>query len=160
MIGKVLLFAVSAAILILGCQQQQQQPAVDIKAEETAISALLDSYVKSVENEDIAHYARNIVHDSNMVNFGGFGAPIVGWDGLMEVMQGQFDGLSDVSIDVSDVRIHVAPSGNWAWATSLWNFKSNTPDGSMELPVRCTWILEKQAGGWIIIHFHKSISAG
>ncbi|HCC78020.1 MAG TPA: hypothetical protein DEP80_00225 [Anaerolineae bacterium] len=25
-----------------------------------------------------------------------------------------------------------------------------------ETPVRCTWILEKQKAGWIIVHFHKS----
>jgi hypothetical protein len=28
---------------------------------------------------------------------------------------------------------------------------------ALELPVRCTWILEKREAGWVIVHFHKSV---
>jgi len=28
----------------------------------------------------------------------------------------------------------------------------------VSLPVRCTWLLEKREGGWVIVHFHKSVA--
>jgi hypothetical protein len=28
---------------------------------------------------------------------------------------------------------------------------------AIELPVRCSWILEKRGTNWLIVHFHKSV---
>jgi ketosteroid isomerase-like protein len=103
-------------------------------------------------------YAANIVQDSLMVNFGAMGDPIIGWRALKEVMEGQNAALSETTIDVRDLRIHVAPSGQFAWATCLWDLKAKMGEEPLQLPVRCTWVLEKQANGWKIIHFHKSVA--
>lgn len=150
-----ILFAILAAMLTMNCQT-----AVDIEAERVAIRAVLDSYITSVESEDMELYGQNMSRDAEMVNFGAFGDPIVGWEALEKLMIGQNEALSETEITASDVSIQITPSGKLAWATSLWNFKAMMGQDPVEWPVRCTWVLEKRDNGWIIIHFHKSIAAG
>ncbi len=150
------LFALCAALVFVACEQ----PAVDIEAETAAVNKVLDDYVKSVETENMDAYAELVIHDSTMVNFGGFGKPIIGWDALKKVMEGQNEMLSETKIEVSGLRISVSADGKLAWATCLWNLKAMMADNQVELPVRCTWVLEKREAGWIIVHFHKSMPAG
>lgn len=136
------------------------QPAVDVESAEADVRALLDRYVRCVEQEDMEEYAQVVAHDSDMMNFGAFGEPIVGWDELQAVMEGQNAALEDIAIDQSEVRVHVLPSGDNAWATSLWQFKASAGENQLNLPVRCTWQLERREGTWQVVHFHKSIAAG
>ncbi len=133
---------------------------VDVNAEAAAVSAVLDSYVKAVLYEDMELYGKNVAHDETMVNFGGFGGPINGWTALQELMQQQNASLSDTKIDVSDLKIHVSPDGRLAWATCLWTLTATVGEDRVELPLRCTWILEKRENQWVIVHFHKSTPAG
>ena len=65
----------------------------------------------------------------------------------------------DTRITVREVRIHVVPSAGIAWATSLWDFTTTNGGREMHLPVRCSWVLEKRRGTWVIVHFHKSVAA-
>jgi len=134
--------------------------AVDLEKAKQEIQMALDQYVASVESEDMGQYANRVCHDMTMTNFGAFGAPIVGWDGLRDVMENQNAGLDSTKIDQSEVQIHVYPSGISAWATSLWNFRAKAGENVLDLTVRCTWVLEKRGEKWEIVHFHKSIAAG
>ena len=143
------------AIMPMGCQQK-----VDVEAEKSAIKGVLDSYILSIEKEDIVLYGNIFAHDPDMVNFGtGAKERIVGWDVLRKVIEDQNAALSETKITQSDVTINVQPDGRFAWATSLWDFKSTMGAQVMQLPVRCSWILEKQDKGWKIVHFHKSVGA-
>lgn len=65
-------------MLYVGCKQ----PAVDVEAERVAVRNLIDKYVSAVETEDMDAYEKLVAHDTSMVNFGGFGKPIIGWDAL------------------------------------------------------------------------------
>ncbi|KPL19635.1 MAG: hypothetical protein AMJ92_02495 [candidate division Zixibacteria bacterium SM23_81] len=150
-----ILGAIFAAMVIMNCQ-----PPVDIEAEKVTIRGVLDNYITSIENEDMELYGQNMSHDADMVNFGAFGDPIVGWEALETLITGQNEALSQTKITARDVSIQVAPSGNLAWATSLWNFNAMIGEDPVEWPVRCTWVLEKRNNVWVIIHFHKSIAAG
>jgi ketosteroid isomerase-like protein len=141
-------------VAIIGCKPQ---PVVDMDAEIAAINALLGEYVKSVETENMELYAKLVSHDTTMVNFGSFGKPIKGWDGLVKVMEGQNELLSDTKITVGDLKIYVSADGKTAWARCLWTLKAKMADNPVELPVRCTWAFEN---GWMIVHFHKSLPAG
>lgn len=149
------------AILLLGmflagCEVVE----VDTAAETAAVNAVLDSYVKAVLDEDMETYSKNVAHDAAMVNFGGFGGPINGWAALEDVMEQQNVALSETHIDVSDLKIHVSPDGTLAWATCLWTLSAKMGEDPITLPLRCTWILEKREGSWVIVHFHKSMAAG
>ena len=84
----------------------------------------------------------------------------MGWRPQIErAIKGQFEALSAVTIDVADLAVHVNGEGCTAWATSLWTFKARMGEQPISLPVRCTWILEKRAGAWVIVHWHKSTAA-
>lgn len=155
---KYLLFVSGFVVLtVIACAKG---PQVDIKTETTAIENLLDDYVKAVETEDMSLYARLVMHDTVMVNFGAFGKPIVGWDALKKVMDGQNELLSDTKVMVSDLNVHVAGDGRMAWARCSWTLKAKMAENLVELPIRCTWIFRKGDDGWKIVHFHKSLPAG
>jgi len=130
----------------------------DPAADRAAIQAVLDTYITSIENEDIELYASIFVHDPEMVNFGsGAGDRIVGWEALRQAIEAQNAALSGTTIAQSDVTINVSPDGQFAWATSLWDFKATMGEQAIALPVRCSWILEKRGTNWHIVHFHKSV---
>ena len=150
------LIALGAILALSVCAQ----PKVDVGTEKEAVRAVLDEYVKSIETENMALYAKLVVKDTAMVNFGGFGKPIVGWESLKKVMEGQNEMLSDTKIEVSDLMIRLSSDGKLAWATCSWNLKAKMAANPVELPIRCTWILEKHDAVWLIVHFHKSMAAG
>ena len=133
---------------------------VILEADKVGIQAILDNYISSVIRADIEAYARNIVHDPDMVNFGTDASEwIVGWTALRNAIVAQNAALSETEIHQHDVIINLSADGRFAWATSLWDFKAVLGGQTMEVPIRCTWILEKLAEGWKIVHFHKSIGA-
>jgi len=150
-----IIFVALVIVLAVSCQQ-----AVDIEGAKNDIRAVLNNYITSVENEDLESYGKNVVHDPEMMNFGAFGGPIVGWEALEKLIEGQNQALSQTRITASDVSIRIGPCGELAWATSLWNFKAMMGEQGVEWPLRCSWILEKRENRWVIIHFHKSIAAG
>lgn len=146
---------IAALTLLTGCQK-----AVNPETEKPAIKDVLDNYILSIEKEDIDLYGKIFIHDPDMVNFGtGAAERIVGWDALRKVIEDQNAALSETKITQSDVTINVSPDGKFAWATSLWSFTATMEGQVMQLPVRCSWILEKKENSWIIVHFHKSVGA-
>jgi len=146
---------VAAVMLAMGCQRT-----FDSAAEQSAIKAVLDDYIQSIEKEDIELYGTLFVHDPQMVNFGtGAKERIVGWDALKKVIEEQNAALSDTKITQSDVTVTLSPEGRFAWATCLWDFQATMQAQAMQLPVRCSWVLEKRGGDWKIVHFHKSVGA-
>jgi len=141
--------------LLVSCQK-----AVNTEAEKSAIKAVLTDYIVSIEKEDIELYSKIFIHDSDMVNFGtGAKERIVGWDALRKVIEDQNAALSETKITQSDVTTNLSQNGQFAWATSLWNFKATMDGQVMELPVRCSRVLGKQGNDWKIVHFHKSVGA-
>ncbi|KPK69986.1 hypothetical protein AMJ87_09540 [candidate division WOR_3 bacterium SM23_60] len=148
-------------VILLGLFLAGCEPAkVDTAAETAAVNAVLDSYMQAVVNEDMEAYSENVAHDAAMVNFGGFGDPISGWAALQDVMEQQNAALSETHIEVRDLDIHVSPDGKLAWATCLWTLTAKMGEDPITLSLRCTWVLEKRADKWVIVHFHKSMAAG
>ena len=137
---------------------QKTTTAVDVEAEKALIQSVLDNYVASIEKEDLELYAKCVANDADMVNFGAMGDPIIGWEALRQVIEGQNAALSETKINVSAMRIHVSENGKFGWATCLWDLNAKMGENPVSLPVRCTWLLEKREGGWVIIHFHKSVA--
>ena len=157
---KTSFYIVIITIFLIGCQKQVSVETVDVEKEKASIQNVLNQYVTSCENEDMQLYSKNMSHDSLIVNFGAFGDPIVGWEGVKKAMEGQNESLADIKIEQSNINIYVSSSGKFAWATSLWNFSATMGEQKLDLPVRCSWILEKKENNWIIVHWHKSVAAG
>lgn len=151
------LFILIIAVAISGCQIQKMT-SEQTEKEKAAVKSVLNDYVKSIENEDIGLYSKIFIHDPGMVNFGtGNKEKITGWDNLKKAIEDQNAALSGTKITQSDVNVNLSPDGQIAWATSLWNLSTKMDTTSVELPVRCSWILEKTGGEWKFIHFHKSV---
>jgi hypothetical protein len=153
---KILVAAFASLLVIFfGCRDERK-----IEMDKAAVKAALDNYILSIEKEDIQLYGKIFIQDPDMVNFGtGANERIVGWDTLKKAIEDQNAALSDTKITQSDVTINVAPDGRFAWATSLWKFKTVMAGQSMELLIRCSWILEKRGNDWKFVHFHKSVGA-
>jgi uncharacterized protein (TIGR02246 family) len=134
-------------------------PAIAGQKDEDQVRAALDQYVQAVERENLDQYARVVAHDADMVNFGAFGEPIIGWKALRGVIEGQNAALDSIRIEQSQVVVHVIAPSDAAWATSLWRLHAKAGEGVVDLPVRCTWQLEKREKVWQVVHFHKSIAA-
>src|SRR4030042_1020761 len=99
-----IIFIIAALTLVMGCQR-----AVDTAAEKSAINAVLDNYIRSIESEDIELYGKIFVHDPDMVNFGtGAKERIVGWDALRRAIEAQNAALSETKITQSEVTINLS----------------------------------------------------
>lgn len=145
-------------VLALATLPRTAAATTTVDAEKAAIQAVLDGYVRAVETEDMDLYAQAVAHDPAMVNFGtGAEDRIVGWATLQDMMNAQNEALSDTKINQHDVTITVAPDGQFAWATSLWDLSATVGEDKLEVPIRCSWVLQKGDYGWEIVHFHKSV---
>ena len=149
--------AVAALTLVLVGVSVRVEPGVP--KNEAQIRAALDRYIDAVQKEDLEGYARVVAHDADMVNYGAFGEPIHGWDALRGVIEGQNAALDSIRVEQSDVKVHISASRSDAWCTSLWKFRARAGENALDLPLRCTWVLEKRGDTWQVVHFHKSIAA-
>lgn len=125
--------------------------------EQQAVKQALSAWITSVEGKDMKLLPATVAHDPDLVWIGAsVNDWIVGWDGLSQAMQAQNAALDNIRISVSDETLHIQPEARLAWATDRWVFKATMGGQPVELPLRCTWILEKRESGWVIVHFHKS----
>jgi ketosteroid isomerase-like protein len=123
-----------------------------------AIKAGIDAWINAVEGRDIALLPRVIAQDEDLVWIGiDAGGWMVGFKTLEQGMLAQNAALEEIRIDVSDETIHFEPGASIAWATNRWVFNGKMGGQAMAFNLRCTWILEKRQGKWIIVHFHKSV---
>jgi ketosteroid isomerase-like protein len=129
--------------------------ATDVGA--AAAAETIGLYIEAVEAEDLAKYAEVVAHDDDLAWYGSMPGQIVGWRELEPLIREMFEGLSDFSIAQTDLRVHLSPDQQVAWATCLWDFRATSGDQQVVEPTRCTWVLERRQGTWVIVHFHKSI---
>jgi ketosteroid isomerase-like protein len=130
---------------------------IDLIAEKDAVKAALEDWIAAVENKDMALLPNTVAHEADRVWIGaGANDWLAGWEALEQAILAQNAALDDIRITVSDETIHVSPDECFAWATNRWVFAARLGDQALALPLRCTWILEKRAADWVIVHFHKS----
>ncbi|OGO38082.1 MAG: hypothetical protein A2W35_21845 [Chloroflexi bacterium RBG_16_57_11] len=125
--------------------------------ERTAIKAGIDAWITAVEGRDITQLPHVVTQDAGSVWIGSGATDwLEGYEALEQAMQAQNAALEDIHIDVSQESIHISPHGDMVWATNQWVFNGHMGDQPLALPLRCTWILQKQDDRWVIVHFHKS----
>jgi ketosteroid isomerase-like protein len=122
------------------------------------IRATLMRWIEAVEGRDLGSLPEIVAQDSDLAWIGTDATEWAsGYAGLERVMQAQNKALQDVRVAVSNEAIHFYPGANLAWATNRWAFRARSGDQDIDLPLRCTWILERRGLGWRIVHFHKSV---
>ena len=149
------IFLSAMMILATSCQNP-----VNTDVEKSSIETVLDRYIFSLEQENLGIYDNILVHNEDMVNFGtSANERIVGWKVLRAAVEVQNATLSETKITQTDVSINLTKDGSYAWATSIWHFKAVSKDQIIDVPIRCSWVLQKFGDDWKIVHFHKSIGA-
>ncbi|KPK80729.1 MAG: hypothetical protein AMS27_16265 [Bacteroides sp. SM23_62_1] len=144
------------AAIFTGCRQND----FDVGSEEKLVKAVIDNYAKSWITEDMDLYDSTMSSDESLVHIGGSQGLnwIQGWTELEEIIIGQNKSFNETNISETRAWINISQSSSFAWAVTLWDLTTTLSDGTKCLiPLRCTWILEKQNGKWYIVHFHKSI---
>lgn len=131
--------------------------ALAIDVESTAVVDMLNRYIEAVEERDLVKYAKVVAHDDDLAWYGSMPGQIVGWGEVEQVMRGMFEAGSEIKITQTDLRIHFSPDQQLAWATCLWDWRETTGQEVVEVPVRCTWVLERRHTDWMIVHWHKSV---
>jgi ketosteroid isomerase-like protein len=129
-----------------------------LTSEQIAVKAGIDAWLTAVEGRDISLLPHVVTQDAASVWIGiGAGDWVAGFDALEQAMRAQNAALEDIHIQVSNETIHISPQADTAWATNQWVFNARMGDQALAMTLRCTWILEKRAGHWVIVHFHKSV---
>jgi hypothetical protein len=82
---------------------------------------------------------------------------LCGYQVLEKALEAQNNKYKDIDVKASDETIHWSPGERTSWITNRWIFKATVADRAIALPLRCTWILVKEAISWKIVHFHKSV---
>ncbi len=131
--------------------------ALAIDVESAAVADVLNHYIEAVEEQDLVKYAKIVAHDDDLAWYGSMPGQIVGWGEVEQVMRGMFQAGSDIKITQTDLRIHFSPDHQLAWATCLWDWREKTGEEVAQVPVRCTWVLERRGDDWVIVHWHKSV---
>ncbi|MGE5223069.1 MAG: YybH family protein [Omnitrophica WOR_2 bacterium] len=122
------------------------------------IHAALVKWIEAVEGRELDSLPEVVAQDNDLVWIGADTNDwITGFAELQKAMQAQNEALHDTRITVSDEAIHSYLETNLAWATNRWVFRARAGEQDIELLLRCTWVLEKRASGWRIVHFHKSV---
>lgn len=131
--------------------------ALAIDVESAAVADVLNHYIEAVEEQDLVKYATVVAHDDDLAWYGSMPGQIVGWGEVEHVMRGMFEAGSTIKITQTDLRIHFSPDHQLAWATCLWDWREKTGEEVAQVPVRCTWVLERRGHDWVIVHWHKSV---
>lgn len=83
--------------------------------------------------------------------------PAIGWTSYLAAYQAQRARMQQVRLDRSNTLIRVAPGGLFAWACYQWEFSAVVDGSPMAAEGQTTLVLEKQNGGWMIVHNHTSL---
>lgn len=148
------------AVLGVSCAPPPEAPPpVDLAAEQAAVAAVLDQFDQMWVNEDLDLLSRIFAHDPDMVNFGTDAAEIwVGYDALRASMVAQFEAYSNTQVTTHDRVIRVHGDGAVAWFSQLWDVQVETGGEAVVLEgMRCTGVLEKRDGAWLLVHIHASV---
>ena len=129
--------------------------ATDVEA--SAVAATIHRYIEAVEGKDLNGYSRIVAHDPDLAWYGSMPGQLVGWGEVEGTMRRMFESGADFRITQSELRIHLSPDRQLAWATGLWDWGETTAGETATVPVRCTWVLEHRDADWVIVHWHKSV---
>ena len=134
-----------------------QEPAADVKQDESAIRQVFDSYIKSINMADVTLASDVWLQSPDVVAITPFGR-YRGWERVrdeiyVKFLQGTF---SERDLRPSDVTMLV--NGDSASLAFDWAFTAKLTDGQ---PIASkgweTHVYRKTEKGWRIVHLHYSV---
>ena len=147
------------AILVSGCAQPvEEEPPVDLVAEQAAATAAVDMWEQIWEDEDMALFDQAFSHDPDMIIFGTDEAEYwVGYEMARESIEFQLGVYEDTEGTVRNQIVKVHDSGEVAWFTEMMDLGVTSGGERMDLTIWFSGVLEKRDGTWTIVQFHSSV---
>lgn len=131
-----------------------QDSAQEAKAKQEIV-ALIDRFNKAINDGDVPGSVA--VYDKDVESFPLFTIKYLTSEQRMAAAKRAADsGVKVTTKRNDDMKIHLV-GNNMAWAHWTWHTHMVTPDGKVsEADGRTTFILEKKAGQWWVVHSHIS----
>ena len=151
-----LTICLALAAMALACEQraveegetvETTEPAVDVAAEEEALSALADRYEQVFAAKDIDGLTGLWTDDAVWVRHDG--TEVSGTQALRDAYTQEFAGTSTQTFQVDPAETVVAESGDVAYERGTYTVRATTPDGStIEETYRYLVTFRKENGEW------------
>ena len=148
-------------VLAISCaappEPMDEAPPVDLVAEEAAVKAVLDLWLKLWVEEDISAFDQAFAHDSDMIIFGTDMAEYwVGYQTARESLELQLGVFEDTEGVLRNQDIKVHASGEVAWFTEMVDMTVTSGGDLYEMTGWFSGIMEKRDEAWKIVQFHAS----
>jgi ketosteroid isomerase-like protein len=122
------------------------------------IEAVIKALTVAYKTRNLNDVMACIAPDSDVVLYGtGVDEKRIGPEQIR--FQVERDWNQTESIEMSFTSNSISTAGNVAWAAMDGVFNIRAQGQDMTLPVRASFVLEKRAGKWLIVHSHFSMPA-
>jgi hypothetical protein len=100
-----------------------------------------------------------MAHDGDAVNYTIGGRKYVGWTEFAREMRNEFESVARLEIPITELKLWT--HGETAWFAMELDYIRYVGSGRtqerMVLPLRETGVLERRAGGWVLVAWHESL---
>jgi ketosteroid isomerase-like protein len=142
-----------ASALLAACQT----PATDARQDESAVRAVFDSDIKSVNGADLTLGSEIWQQSPDVIAITPFGR-FQGWDRVREELYIKFLQQSLTERDLRPGNVSIHTMGDSAWLEFDWAFKGKMATGQpIESKGWESHVYQRTDGRWRIVHLHYSV---
>ena len=150
--NRIVLAILALSAILMSAKVVQAQ---DLEKEKEAIEAVVDAYIKTINDGDV-DLARQIWANEGVVTFIGPQGHFKGVEQICERIVMSFKN-NFIKRDLKKEDLTIIVEGNSAWAEFTWQFDAVRSDGrDHNARGRETQIFRKVRGKWKLVHIHYS----
>lgn len=125
-----------------------------------AIRELVNEFLEAYQHRDIDALAGVVSNSKDFFAFGtDQGETWIGWEELKTASEQLFGAMEEIHWDrEQESRIHFSKAGDVAWFAEEFTGCFVTAGEKHDCEVRITGVVEKRAGDWKIVQFHRSVT--
>lgn len=134
-------------------------PPTGLAAETPGPEEVLRTLVRANAERDLATMAKLMAHDVDAVGYTIGGRKYVGWTELARDMQHEFETVARLEMPITELKVWT--KGDMAWFAMELDYIRYVRSGQQQertvFPLRETGVLERRAGGWVLVSWHESL---
>ncbi len=146
--------AVAGCAILMIVLRSLTWSAEDLSTPEGVLRAL----VQANAEQNLPAMSALMAHDADSIGYSIGGRKYVGWEPLALEMAREFEGVESLEIPITELKVWTR--GDVAWFAMELDYIRyvRTPSGldRILLPLRETGVLERRAGGWVVVSWHES----
>lgn len=130
-----------------------------LAAEPAGPEEVLRILVRANAEKDLSTMAKFMAHDGDTISYTIGGRKYAGWTEFARDMQHEFESVARLDIPIKELKVWTR--GETAWFAMELDYIRYVGSGrTLErtvLPLRETGVLERRAGGWVLVAWHESL---